>query len=71
MKQNKKLYSQAEIAKITGLSKATVSRKIKQLKMGLFDYVNWYNTIRPHGALDYLTPKEYKENFYKKCLIFC
>jgi len=39
--------------------------------MGLFDYVNWYNTIRPHGALDYLTPKEYKENFYKKCLIFC
>ena len=33
MKQNKKLYSQAEIAKITGLSKATVSRKIKQLKV--------------------------------------
>ena len=44
---------------------------LKQLNIELFDYVNWYNNIRPHGALNYLTPKEYKENFYKNCLIFC
>ena len=45
---------------------------LKQLNNELFDYVNWYNNIRPLGALDYLTPREYKENnFYKNCLIFC
>jgi transposase InsO family protein len=27
-----------------------------QLK--LFDYVNWYNNVRPHGSLNYLTPNE-------------
>ena len=55
----------------TEFIKQYVFMSLKQLSIELFDYVNWYNTIRPHGALDYLTPKEYKENFYKTCLIFC
>ncbi|MFC3900926.1 IS3 family transposase [Aliicoccus persicus] len=24
---------------------------LQQLKIELFDYVNWYNNIRPHSAL--------------------
>ncbi|GEB76406.1 hypothetical protein SIN01_07510 [Sporolactobacillus inulinus] len=30
------------------------------LDLELFDYVNWFNNIRIHGSLDYLTPTEYK-----------
>lgn len=33
----------------------------QQLGLELFDYVNWFNNIRIHGSLDYLTPNEYKE----------
>jgi transposase InsO family protein len=33
---------------------------LEQLKLELFDYVNWYNNLRIHGSLDYLTPMEYK-----------
>jgi len=33
---------------------------LEQLERELFDYVNWYNNIRIHGSLDYLTPTEYK-----------
>lgn len=32
----------------------------QELERELFDYVNWFNTIRIHGSLDYLTPIEYK-----------
>ncbi|SFK74439.1 putative transposase [Marinilactibacillus piezotolerans] len=32
----------------------------KELDLELFDYVNWYNTIRIHGSLGYLSPQEYK-----------
>lgn len=35
----------------------------EELELELFDYVNWFNTIRIYGALDYLTPKEYKRTF--------
>lgn len=31
------------------------------LDLGLFDYVNWYNNVRIHGSLGYMTPKEYKK----------
>ncbi|MFB4166225.1 IS3 family transposase [Alteribacillus sp. JSM 102045] len=31
-----------------------------QLNLELFDYVHWFNHIRIHGSLDYLTPTEYK-----------
>jgi len=30
------------------------------LDLELFDYVNWFNNIRIHGSLNYLTPAEYK-----------
>lgn len=33
---------------------------LAQLRLELFDYVNWYNNIRPHGTLGYLTPNEAK-----------
>ncbi|MDY0409874.1 IS3 family transposase [Paracerasibacillus soli] len=32
----------------------------QKLDLELFDYVNWFNNIRIHGSLDYLTPNEYK-----------
>ncbi|HET7818916.1 MAG TPA: IS3 family transposase [Bacteroidia bacterium] len=31
-----------------------------ELDLELFDYVNWFNNIRIHESLNYLTPKEYK-----------
>lgn len=37
---------------------------LEELEMELFDYVNWYNNIRIHGSLGYLTPLEFK----KECL---
>ncbi|WP_188618874.1 IS3 family transposase, partial [Halolactibacillus alkaliphilus] len=32
----------------------------------LADYVNWYNNIRIHSTLGYLTPVEFKRNALKK-----
>lgn len=32
----------------------------RELDFELFDYVNWFNNIRIHGSLNYLTPSEYK-----------
>ena len=32
---------------------------LDDLKILLFDYVNWYINMRIHGSLDYLTPVEY------------
>ncbi|ENH97017.1 Integrase catalytic region [Gracilibacillus halophilus YIM-C55.5] len=34
----------------------------QELDLELFDYVNWFNNIRIHGLLDYVTPNEYKRN---------
>jgi transposase InsO family protein len=33
----------------------------EELETDLFDYVNWYNYIRIHGSLGYLTPIEYRQ----------
>lgn len=33
----------------------------EELETELFDYVNWYNNIRIHGSLNYLTPISYKK----------
>ena len=33
----------------------------EELEIELFDYVNWYNNIRIHSSLNYLTPIEYKK----------
>ena len=35
----------------------------EELETDLFDYVNWYNNIRIHGSLDYLTPIGYRQKF--------
>jgi len=34
---------------------------LEQLEIELFDYVNWFNNIRIHQTLGYLTPTEFKE----------
>ena len=39
---------------------------LDQLKLGLFDYVNWYNNIRLHSSLGYLPPSIYKHLHLKK-----
>ncbi|WP_408988038.1 IS3 family transposase [Spiroplasma poulsonii] len=36
---------------------------LDNLELELFDYVNWYNNVRIHSKLNYLTPIEYK-NLY-------
>jgi len=37
-----------------------------ELKLKLWDYVNWYNNHRLHSSLDYQTPVSYRENALKK-----
>ncbi len=34
---------------------------LTQLKCKLFDFVNWYNNLRAHGSLNYLTPVEFRK----------
>ncbi|TCI66535.1 hypothetical protein EVJ22_15420, partial [Exiguobacterium sp. SH0S7] len=29
----------------------------------LRDYIHWFNNIRVHGTLGYLTPREYKQRY--------
>ena len=31
-----------------------------EMELKWFDYVNWYNNVRIHGSLGYLTPSEFK-----------
>ncbi len=39
---------------------------LKDLKLKLWDYVNWYNHHRIHSSLGYQTPVQYRENNLKK-----
>ena len=39
---------------------------LDELKLKLWDYVNWYNHHRIHSSLGYLTPVQYRENSLKK-----
>ena len=39
---------------------------LKELKLKLWDYVNWYNHHKIHSALGYQTPVQYRENNLKK-----
>ena len=32
---------------------------LEEFKLHWFDYVNWYNNVRIHGSLDYMTPSEW------------
>jgi len=40
---------------------------LHELELKWFDYVNWYNNIRIHGSLGYLTPVEYQAQYLRKC----
>ncbi|WP_434060891.1 IS3 family transposase [Spiroplasma ixodetis] len=41
-----------------------------QLKLELFDYINWYNNIRIYSTLNYLTPIKYQStNVYQKIVL--
>lgn len=44
----------------TEFVQGTIFSSQQALDLELFDYVNWFNNIRIHGSLDYLTPIEYK-----------
>ena len=35
--------------------------KLNQLKLSLLEYIYWYNNLRLHGFLDYVTPVEYRQ----------
>lgn len=35
---------------------------LNQLKLELFEYVNWYNKYRLHGSLGYASPVEFRNN---------
>ena len=41
---------------------------LEQLQLELAEYVYWYNNIRIHGSLDYVSPIEYRENNAEKLL---
>lgn len=44
----------------TELINGTHYPSLEQLSLELFDYVNWYNNIRSHSTLGYLSPVAYK-----------
>lgn len=39
---------------------------LRHLEVQLFDYVNWFNRHRIHGALGYLTPVQFRQNALNK-----
>ena len=39
---------------------------LDELRLKLWDYVNWYNNHRIHSSLEYQTPVQYRENNLKK-----
>jgi transposase InsO family protein len=50
----------------TELINGTHYPTLEQLSLELFDYVNWYNNIRSHSKLGYLSPVAYKNLALKK-----
>ncbi len=39
---------------------------IEQARRTIARWVNWYNTERPHQALDYMNPVQYRQKIAKK-----
>lgn len=39
---------------------------LDELELMLSDYINWFNNIRIHSTLNYLSPKDYKLHNLKK-----
>ncbi|GAA2717519.1 hypothetical protein GCM10009865_51950 [Aeromicrobium ponti] len=50
----------------TEFIKGKYFESLEQLKLELDDYVHWFNHIRIHGTLRYLSPIEYKKEHLKK-----
>lgn len=50
----------------TEFVKGTTFESQAELDLELFDYVHWFNHIRIHGTLGYLSPMEYKSQHLKK-----
>jgi len=38
---------------------------LDDLELKLFDYSNWFNNVRLHGSLGYITPAEFKDQLQK------
>lgn len=43
-----------------------IFKSLEELNFELADYVNWYNNIRIHSTLGYLTPVEFKRDTLKR-----
>ncbi|MBJ8031205.1 integrase core domain-containing protein [Bacillus cereus group sp. N21] len=39
---------------------------LEELILELNDYVNWFNNVRIHGTLGYLSPVQYRQEHLKK-----
>jgi transposase InsO family protein len=50
----------------TEFVKGRYFESLEQLQIELADYVHWFNHIRIHGTLEYLSPIEYKNKHLKK-----
>ena len=50
----------------TEFVKGQIYDSLEQLQLELFDYVNWFNNIRIHSSLGYLTPSEYARIRHEK-----
>lgn len=50
----------------TEFVKGTYFASQSELDLELFDYINWFNNIRIHGTLGYLSPMEYKSLHLEK-----
>lgn len=44
----------------TEFVKSKVFRTLEELRINLFEYVNWYNNVRLHSSLEYLSPIQYR-----------
>ncbi len=50
----------------TKFSNRYIFKSLDELSIELADYVNWYNNIKIHSTLGYLSPVEFKRNTLKK-----
>ncbi|SNT32462.1 Transposase InsO and inactivated derivatives [Anaerovirgula multivorans] len=50
----------------TEFTKGYLFDSLQELQLELSDYINWFNNIRIHSTLGYLSPKQYKEHNLKK-----
>ncbi len=65
-------YDNAMAESIIGLYKTECVRhdgpfrSVDDLELGTLSWVHWFNTARLHSALDYLTPIEHEEAYYRQ-----